>query len=140
MVLISLNNLARLFMEERKYKQAEMLLRESLAGWEETAPDKMSRPTEAQYWRWKRYHTQSLLGASLTGQMNYGEAEALLLSGYEGLLRERNAPNPRVSSDDVEQAAVCVVRLYQEWGKPEQAAAWTLKLQEIKPSVTPKNP
>ncbi len=72
------------YLEQRKWAEAEPLLREGLAIWDAKRPDD-----------WLRFNTQSLLGDSLLGQKKYAEAEPLLLSGYEGLkAREARIPAP----------------------------------------------
>jgi tetratricopeptide (TPR) repeat protein len=54
--------------------EAEAFFREALGILDRTGPDS-----------WARFNTQTMLGASLAAQHKYGEAEPLLLSGYEGL-------------------------------------------------------
>ena len=63
----SMNNLGLLYLNVGKYGQAESLLRPALIGYEKVAPDS-----------WERYNCQSILGASLTGQKKYQEAEPLV--------------------------------------------------------------
>jgi tetratricopeptide (TPR) repeat protein len=109
-----------------KYSEAELVLREGCGRFEVGAE--------------MRYNCDSLLGASLVGQTQFAEAEPLLLSGYDGLLRavvdERpttNAGSRLVTSRFFPQdAGAWIVRLYEEWGKPEQAAEWKKKLEAAK--------
>ena len=69
----------------------------------------------------------SLLGGALLGQGRYAEAEPLVVAGYEGMkAREARIAVPERSR--LREAAERVVRLYEAWGKPEQAAAWKAKL------------
>ena len=69
----------------------------------------------------------SLLGGSLLGQGRYAEAEPLVVQGYEGMkARESRIAVPFRSR--LREAAERVIRLYEAWGKPEQAAAWKQKL------------
>jgi tetratricopeptide (TPR) repeat protein/tRNA A-37 threonylcarbamoyl transferase component Bud32 len=75
----------------------------------------------------KRYDALSLLGWSLTGQGRYAEAESLVVSGYEGM-KERESRVAMPNRSRLREAAVRVIRLYEAWGKPEQAAAWKVKL------------
>ena len=81
------------------------------------------------------------LGGSLLGQAKYAEAEPLLLAGYEGM-RAREAKTPRVKEDLPGTAGERIVRLYEAWGKPEEAKAWRAKLipppTQAKP--VPSNP
>ena len=85
---------------------------------------------------WLMFNAQSLLGGSLLGQglevastdpaaarRTFAEAEPLLVQGYEGLKRHE-AEVPVGSRRHVIEAAGRLVQLYDEWGKPDQAAAW----------------
>jgi hypothetical protein len=69
----------------------------------------------------------SLLGGSLLGQGRHGEAEPLVVAGYEGM----KARKPRIAVAEqfrLREAAERVVRLYEQWSEPDQAAAWKAKL------------
>jgi hypothetical protein len=77
---------------------------------------------------WELYDTQTLLRAILAGQERFAEAEPLLLTGYDGLV-QREATILWGSQSVSEQAGERVIRLYQDWGKPEKAAEWRKKLQ-----------
>jgi tetratricopeptide (TPR) repeat protein len=119
--LNTMHELAVLFMFQTKYAQAEVLVREALAIYDKTKTD-----------TWVRYDCQSLLGASLAGQDRYAEAEAFLLSGYEGIT-QRNGSVPVASRSRMEEAGKQIIELYQDWGKPEEAASWRQKLQTNRP-------
>jgi eukaryotic-like serine/threonine-protein kinase len=124
----TLASLGRLQLQQQKYSEAEIALLEALKVFKKTAPD-----------TWARYECESMLGASLVGQKKYAEAEALIVSGYEGILQRRElipAQN-RIALDEARQR---VVRLYQDWGKPEKAVEWQDKLKDGKSSATPKTP
>jgi hypothetical protein len=88
--------------------------------------DRKKRPNA-----WQRFRAESLLGASLAGQKKYAEAEALLLSGYQGILA-REATIPAFLRIELDRAGQWIVQLYQDWGKPEQAAEWKEKLDAAK--------
>jgi eukaryotic-like serine/threonine-protein kinase len=76
---------------------------------------------------WRRYHTMSLLGGALLTQVRHAEAEPLVVQGYEGMkAREPRIPAP--SRFLLREGAERVVRLYEAWGKPDQAAAWKTKV------------
>ena len=66
---------------------------------------------------------QSLLGATLLGQSKFEAAEPFLLSGYAGMLRQKDTI-PAVSRSDLAEARGRIVKLYQKWGKPEKVADW----------------
>ena len=76
---------------------------------------------------------RSLLGAALAGLDRSAEAEPLLLSGYQGLLQRRDKI-PLANQPALEQAAGRVLRLYQDWGKPQLADEWRERLQRELPA------
>jgi serine/threonine protein kinase/tetratricopeptide (TPR) repeat protein len=103
-------------MHERKFDEAVPILRESLTIKEQTQPD-----------GWTPAYARSLLGEALAGQKAFAEAEPLVLSGYEHLkARESQLAVPEQFR--LREAAERVVRLYENWGKTVQAAAWKAKL------------
>jgi hypothetical protein len=107
-----------------KWTEAEPVLRESLAIREKSQPDE-----------WSTFNTRSLLGGSLLGQKKYDEAEPLIVSGYEGM-KAREAKIPPLGKPRFTEAAERVVRLYEEWGKKDEAARWRPKL--ARPSSEPR--
>src|SRR5262249_17391900 len=81
---------------------------------------------------WRRSSAESELGACLLGQKKYAEAEPLLLRGYEGVRRyEDRIPTRSRQSRQIE-ALERLVRLYEETGKPDQAAKWHTKLEDAR--------
>ena len=115
--LTTIASLGRVRLHLREYAEAESLLREALKGQEEKTPD-----------AWQRYNSQSMLGASLAGQRKFGEAEPLLQSGYQGI-DQRKDTIPWDSRSAFDEAGERIAQLYQNWGKPEQAAEWKEKLR-----------
>jgi eukaryotic-like serine/threonine-protein kinase len=111
-----LAGLGRALLHLEKWSEAESVLRDCSTIQAKAPPDD-----------WSRFHTMSLLGGALAGQGRYDEAERLIVAGYEGL-KERAAKIPRTAPPFLSEAAARVVRLYEAWGKPEQAAAWKAKL------------
>jgi non-specific serine/threonine protein kinase/serine/threonine-protein kinase len=103
-------------LKQRRYAEAEPLLRECLRIRERIAPD-----------NWATFNAKSLLGGSLLGQEKYDEAEPLLLAGYEGLKQreEKIAPGYKIR---LTEAIDRLVQLYEAWGKPGKAAAWKARL------------
>jgi tetratricopeptide (TPR) repeat protein len=71
---------------------------------------------------WRLAATDSYLGACLAAQGRFPKAEPLVLSGYRTLEADRHAPPLMVSL-----ALERVIRLYDGWGKPEEAARWRAK-------------
>jgi eukaryotic-like serine/threonine-protein kinase len=112
----TLSALGRILLEQGKWAEGEAHLRDGLAIWEARRPDD-----------WNRFDTQSLLGSSLLGQKNFAEAEPLLLSGYQGM-RARNAKLPASKKIYVTEAGERIVRLYEAWGRTDEALAWRAKL------------
>jgi hypothetical protein len=64
-----------------------------------------------------------MLGDALLGQRRFGEAEPLLLRGYEGMKR-RETKIPAGLKNDLVEAADRIARLYEATGRAEQARAW----------------
>jgi eukaryotic-like serine/threonine-protein kinase len=112
----TLSALGRILLEQRKWAEAEPLLRESLSIWDARRPDD-----------WNRFLTQSLLGNSLLGQKKYTEAELLLVAGYEGITA-RLAKLPASKKIFLIEACERIVRLYEAWGKTDEAEAWRARL------------
>jgi tetratricopeptide (TPR) repeat protein len=103
--------------QQRKEAEAEPILRECLAIRQKAQPDD-----------WSTFNTRSVLGGSLLGQKKFAEAEPLILAGHEGM-KAREAKIPAPAKSRLAEAAERVVRLYEEWGKTDQAAAWKAKLR-----------
>jgi hypothetical protein len=95
--------------------QAESFLHECLTIRDEATPDD-----------WSRYDAMSLLGESRLGQGRDVESEPLIVAGHEGM----KAHEARISVPGrfrLHEAAERVIRLDEEWNKPDQAAAWKSK-------------
>jgi serine/threonine protein kinase len=113
--LRSMFNLARAYLPARPV-EAEGLLRECLALREKQSPDD-----------WDTFQTRGLLGASLSAQKKFVEAEPLLLEAYAGMkARELKIPAPYKKR--VLEAGRRIVELYDAWGKNDQAAIWRQRL------------
>jgi hypothetical protein len=78
------------------------------------------------------FRTQVVLGASLLGQKKYAEAEPVLREGYLRMKRQPEVdgavPTP-LDRRYLIEAVGWLVRLHEEWGKPDQAAEWRKELQ-----------
>jgi serine/threonine protein kinase/tetratricopeptide (TPR) repeat protein len=126
--------LASALLEEKKFTEAEPLARECLAIREKKLPDD-----------WRTFNARSMLGATLLGQKKYAEAEAFLLSGYEGV-KQRENRIPAVGRPRLKEALQRLVQLYEAKDRPDQAADWKQKLElfnrqeaEKKASTAPKD-
>jgi serine/threonine protein kinase len=103
------------YLSQRKFTESEPLAREAAEFDRKNGPDE-----------WPRFRADSLLGASLAGQMKYAEAEPLLLDGYQGMAARKD----RMSVPDwyyLDRAREWLVKLYQAWGKPNKAGEWRKK-------------
>jgi hypothetical protein len=109
-----------------QWAEAEPVLRECLGSREKSQPDE-----------WSTFNTRSTLGGSLLGQKKYAEAEPLIVSGYEGM-KAREARIPPPGRPRFTDAAERVVKLYEAWGKKDEAARWRARLS--KPSDEANKP
>jgi eukaryotic-like serine/threonine-protein kinase len=108
--------LGRIRILERKYVEAESMLRLAVATYAKASPNV-----------WNRYNSERLLGMALGAQRKHSEAEQRLRSGYDGmtaiLQRDSTAPTAsrRLAMEETRQS---LAALYTTWGKPEEAAKW----------------
>jgi serine/threonine protein kinase/tetratricopeptide (TPR) repeat protein len=104
---------------QKKWADAEPLLRECLMLREKVHPD-----------RWLTFNTRSRLGSALLGQGKYAEAEPLLLAGYHGL-KERWAQIPASGRPRLSEAVESLVELYTVLSKPDEAAKWRAERDDL---------
>jgi tetratricopeptide (TPR) repeat protein len=107
-------------LQQKKYADAETLLRDCLKGREKTQPD-----------AWTTFNSQSLLGAALLGQKKYADAEPLLLAGYQGM-KKREKTIPQQGKVRLIEAGERLVQLYDATGQKEAAARWRKEFQTWK--------
>ncbi len=117
--LTSIADLGELRLDQARYTEAETLLREALTEQQQSMPSDF-----------RRFRTQSLLGAALAGEKRYAEAEPLLVAGFEGMKERRNKVNA-LYLPKIKKAADQLVHLYEDWGKPELAAARRKELETL---------
>jgi WD40 repeat protein len=98
--------------EQKKWAEAEPLLRECLAIREKKQPD-----------LWSTFNTKSTLGGSLLGQKKYQGAEPLLLTGYQGM-KEREKTIPPQGRVRLSEAVDRLIELYTATNKPDEAKKW----------------
>jgi serine/threonine protein kinase/tetratricopeptide (TPR) repeat protein len=99
-------------LEQKKWAEAEPLLRECVTIREKTQPD-----------TWSTFNAQSMLGGSLLGQKKYAEAEPLLLKGYEGM-KSREKTIPKQGELRIPEALDRLIELYTATDKPDEAKKW----------------
>jgi tetratricopeptide (TPR) repeat protein len=108
----SVANLALAYVSEERFSAAEPLAREAFEFNRRTQPDDPAR-----------FRAESVLGASLAGQKGYAEAELLLLEGYQGMVA-RKAKMGAPEWYYLDRVRDWIIRMYEEWGKPQKAAEW----------------
>jgi tetratricopeptide (TPR) repeat protein len=115
--LISETNIGWLRIQQQKSAEAASVLRHALSVLERTAPDS-----------WERFDCQNLLGQSLAAQMQYADAETLILKGYEGMSLRKPTAQAAISLATVGGARQAILNLYQAWGQAGKRAEWASKL------------
>jgi tetratricopeptide (TPR) repeat protein len=111
--------LGRVLVEEGKLDEAEPYLQEALTFFRDEEWSKPRPELAAQAANW--------LGAIQLARKAYPEAEALLLPGSGSFF----APAADMSPDERRLAFGHILNLYQALGKPEQAAVWQKKLDQL---------
>ncbi len=111
-------------LQQKKWTEAEPLLRESLAIREKTQPDV-----------WSTFNTKSLLGGALLGQKRFAEAEPLLLAGYEGM-KQREKTIPAQGKIRLPEAVDRLIELYTTTNKPDEVKKWQAERAKY-PKATP---
>src|SRR5262249_54705522 len=114
--VIALMALGRNLLWQKEYARVEPLLRRVLSIREKQAPN-----------AWGVFNARSFLGEALTGLKRSPEAEALLVSGYEGLLARQETIPALYRRRNLDQALERVVQLYDAWGRKDKADEWRKK-------------
>ena len=85
---------------------------------------------------------QALLGVSLLGQKKYAEAEPLLVKSCEGMMQwsERGGRSTPLAKREMMEALGWLVQLYEETGKPDEAANRRKDLEEVRKLAPPPKP
>jgi tetratricopeptide (TPR) repeat protein len=101
-------------LHQKKWAEAEPVLRECLAIREKTQRDV-----------WTTFNTLSVLGGALLGQKKYADAEPLLLKGYEGMkAREKTIPKQGGAELRIPEALDRLIDLYTATDKPDGVTKW----------------
>jgi serine/threonine protein kinase len=109
--------LGRALVELGKLDEAEPHLKEALTIFREHVPNRDALAVQAANW----------LGAIAVARKAYPEAEALLLPDSDQLFTTA----AKMSPNERRVAVGHIVKLYEAWGKPDQAAAWQKKLDQL---------
>ncbi len=120
-------DLAGLLLKQGRPADAEVCLRDAVGIREKRSPDD-----------WLTGNIRALLGEALTARQKYADAEPVLLRACRELQppagQEPEPARQRCFAETLQR----LVRLYEGWGKPEEAARWRAKLPPAKaPEKTP---
>jgi len=111
-------------LQQKKWTEAEPLLRECLAIRAKTQPD-----------AWNTFNTKSSLGGALLGQKKYADAEPLLLAGYEGM-KKREKTIPPQGLVRLPEAIDRLIELSTATNKPDEVKKWRAERAKY-PKVAP---
>jgi tetratricopeptide (TPR) repeat protein len=117
--ITALGQLGSAYLQSKRFAEAEIPLRECLALCDKAEPD-----------GWQRFQTMSQLGAALTGQAKYAQAERMLVDGFEGL-RAREEQIPTRLKGELAAAGARIALFYEAWGQPAAAARWRERLATL---------
>ncbi len=114
-----LSFLFRNLIRQGKFIEAEQIARQRLASRVKNSPD-----------AWVVFLLKSHIGESLLGQAKFADAEPYLKEGYEGLNARRSEIGGSANSR-VNVAVENLVKLYEAWGKEDEAAKWRESLDPM---------
>jgi non-specific serine/threonine protein kinase/serine/threonine-protein kinase len=117
--VVTSSNIGWIRLQQKRYSESEQTLRDAAVILRRTATN-----------AWERFNVDSMLGAALSAQKKFEEAEPLLISGYNGMGSTRPTTNANmVSRFTRDQAGEALVQLYADWGKPVQQAEWAERVK-----------
>ena len=119
----SLEDLAAVLRRSGNYTNTEALLRESVELREKNRPDE-----------WETFNARLLLGICLLEQNKIEQAQTVLKSGGDGIMRRKDAI-PIFRKRDVELELKDVSNIYEAAALTDQAAEWKRRLAEYKEAV-----
>ena len=114
--IAALGLLGSALLESKRLADAGSVLRECLALRNEKDRD-----------GWRRFQTMSQLGAALSGQKKYTEAERPLIDGFDGL-RAREEQIPAREKGELAAACARIPPMYEALGRPALADEWRQRL------------
>jgi eukaryotic-like serine/threonine-protein kinase len=124
--LISMMHLGDTYSRCDRLADAEKILRECLEIRDRKEPD-----------LWSTFNTMSLLGGALLGQKKVGEAESLLVKGYEGM-KEREEKIPPNSAIRIPETLDRLIEFYTATNKPEELKKYSDLRATCPPSKNPE--
>jgi tetratricopeptide (TPR) repeat protein len=105
----------------RNWPEAESAAQECLTSNEKRYPD-----------AFETFDARAQLGLVQLGQSHYPEAEELLLSGYDGMIRRQDrATSPLLGKGHLQETITGIVSLYESTARPEKAAEWKQILTQV---------
>ncbi len=117
-----------ILLQQKRWAEAEPLLRECLAIRSKAQPDS-----------WMTFQARSMLGGALLGQKRYADAEPLLREGYEGLKqREKSIPAP--AANRIPAALDRLIELYTATNQPDEAKKWQAERAKYPAAQAPPSP
>lgn len=105
--------LGLILVDRGQIQQAKALLRQALEARRSKLPDD----------HWLVGEAESALGAGLGAMGQFEDAEQLLLGGY-GLVHRKLQDKSRMTKQCIER----LIRLYDAWGRPDDASLWRSRL------------
>lgn len=99
-------------MRQLRYEQAEGAYREACAGLEKSSPNE-----------WQRFQAVAKLAAALAQQKRYADAGPIFSLAFDGLMKLYDQI-PYGDRRELGALTTAAAAMYDEWKKPEQAAAW----------------
>ena len=112
---------AWVMLEERKFGDAEAVIRQCLAIRESLRRDD-----------WSTHHARHMLGYALAGQNRFLEAETLMIDGYRGM-KARAASMPEFHRSRAGEAVYRLIRFYQRLDRPAEARKWWEEFDRLEP-------
>ncbi len=109
--------LGRVLVEQNKLDEAEPLLQDALTQFREHVAVKADLAPQAANW----------LGTIQVARKDYLKAEALMLPGSERFF----APAAEMSPNERRVAVGHILKLYEAWDRPKEAADWKKKLDGL---------
>jgi tetratricopeptide (TPR) repeat protein len=114
-------------LQQRKWAEAEPLLRDCLAIRQQKQPG-----------AWTTFNTQSQLGEALFRQKKHADAEPRLVAGYEGM-KQREKSIPPQSRERLAEALDRLIAFYTAANRADVAKKWQAERAKY-PDAKPANP